>query len=134
VTPEFHNLYSPISTNSGYCQALSNTVTRLQYTSWALIVNPQEQAQKLKPVLCSPVFHSPLKFWLVMQIKLRDWWVLKKILKQRYPQLSEEDLDFSYGKEQELILRLQQKTGKSQEEVIRIIKSIQVAYLQHALL
>lgn len=69
-----------------------------------------------------------------MQIKLRDWWVLKKILKQRYPQLSEEDLEFSYGKEQELILRLQQKTGKSQAEMVRIIKSIQVAYLQHALL
>jgi hypothetical protein len=69
-----------------------------------------------------------------MQIKLRDWWVLKKILKQRYPQLSEEDLEFSYGKEQELILRLQQKTGKSQTEMVRIIKSIQVAYLQHALL
>jgi hypothetical protein len=69
-----------------------------------------------------------------MKIQLRDWWVLKKILKQRYPQLSEDDLYFTFGREPELILRLQQKTGKSQEEVIRIIKSIQVAYLQHALL
>ncbi len=69
-----------------------------------------------------------------MKIQLRDWWVLKKILQQRYPQLSEDDLYFTFGREQELVSRLQQKTGKSQEEVIRIIKSIQVAYLQHALL
>lgn len=69
-----------------------------------------------------------------MKMQLRDWWVLKKVLRQRYPQLSDEDLEITYGKEQELILYLQQKTGKSKEEAKRIIKSIQVAYLQSSLL
>ena len=69
-----------------------------------------------------------------MKMQLRDWWVLKRVLKQRYPQLSDEDLELTYGKEQELIACLQQKTGKSKDEVKRIIKSIQVAYLQPSLL
>ena len=68
------------------------------------------------------------------KMQTRDWWVLKKMLKRRYPQLSEEDLQFTNGKEQDLLLRLQRRTGKSQEELSRIIKSIQVAYLQQTLL
>ena len=68
------------------------------------------------------------------KMQTRDWWVLKKMLKRRYPQLSEEDLHFTNGKEQDLLLRLQRRTGKSQEELSRIIKSIQVAYLQQTLL
>lgn len=68
------------------------------------------------------------------KMQLRDWWVLKKMLKRRYPQLSEEDLQFTYGKEQELLTRLQRRTGKSQEELSRIIRGIQVAYLQQTLL
>ncbi|GAA0531549.1 general stress protein CsbD [Chitinophaga japonensis] len=69
-----------------------------------------------------------------MKMQLRDWWLLKKMLKQRYAQLSDEDLNYRPGREQELLLRLQQKTGKSQEDVIRMLNSFQVAYLQHALL
>ena len=69
-----------------------------------------------------------------MKMQLRDWWVLKRVLRQRYPQLSDEDLEATYGKEQELISCLQQRTGKSKEEAKRIIKSIQVAYLQPSLL
>ena len=69
-----------------------------------------------------------------MKIQLREWWELKKILQKRFSQLSEEDLNYEFGKEQELIIRLQQKTGKSQEDTVRLIKSFQVAYLQQALL
>ena len=69
-----------------------------------------------------------------MKIQLREWWELKKILKQRYSHLSEEDLNYEFGKEQDLIVRLQLKTGKSREDTVRLIKSFQVAYLQQALL
>jgi uncharacterized protein YjbJ (UPF0337 family) len=100
----------------------------------ALIVRPEERAQKLNLLFRSPVQLSPFKSWFVMKMQLRDWWVLKKVLRQRYPQLSDEDLEATYGKEQELISCLQQRTGKSKEEAKRIIKSIQVAYLQPSLL
>jgi uncharacterized protein YjbJ (UPF0337 family) len=106
----------------------------LQSASLALIVKLEERAQKLNYLFRSPVHQSPFKFWFVMKMQLRDWWVLKKVLRQRYPQLSDEDLEVTYGKEQELIACLQRRTGKSKEEAKRIIKSIQVAYLQPSLL
>src|SRR5690606_1452450 len=72
-------------------------------------------------------FHSSFLFTFkklaLMQMQLRNWWELKKMLKQRYSHLSDEDLSYRPGKEQELLLRLQQKTGKSQEEVVRMLNS-----------
>jgi uncharacterized protein YjbJ (UPF0337 family) len=69
-----------------------------------------------------------------MHYQLQNWWELRKMLKQHYSQLSDEDLDYKTGKEQELLSRLQQKTGASQEDVERVITSFQVAYLQQLLL
>jgi len=69
-----------------------------------------------------------------MKIQLHNWWELKKRLQKRYSHLSEEDLTYEYGKEQELIVRLQKKTGTSHEDMVRIIKSFQVAYLHQELL
>jgi uncharacterized protein YjbJ (UPF0337 family) len=40
---------------------------------------------------------------------------VKGKLKQRYGQLTDNDLSFSEGKEDELLGRLQQKLGKSKE-------------------
>lgn len=69
-----------------------------------------------------------------MRYQLNNWWELRKMLKQHYSQLSDEDLDYKSGKEQELLLRLQQRTGESQENVERVITSFQVAYQQQLLL
>jgi len=69
-----------------------------------------------------------------MKIQLHDWWELKKRLQKKFSHLSDEDLTYQHGKEQELLIRLQKKTGTSYEDMVRIIKSFQVAYLQHALL
>ncbi|SFW89214.1 hypothetical protein [Chitinophaga sancti] len=69
-----------------------------------------------------------------MNIRSYQWSVLKKLLKQRFTELSDEDLVFETGKEKELYVRLERKIGKPQEDVARIIKGMQQAYLQQALL
>jgi hypothetical protein len=69
-----------------------------------------------------------------MNIRGHEWLMLKKLLKQRFTELSEEDLLFERGKEEELYLRLKRKTGKSAEDVALIIKSMQQAYLHQTTL
>jgi hypothetical protein len=51
------------------------------------------------------------------------WNKVKGILKQRYC-LTDDDLTFRYGKEGELIYRLQQKLGKSRADIMRIIGEV----------
>jgi hypothetical protein len=69
-----------------------------------------------------------------MNIRGYQWSVLKKLLKQRFTELSDEDLIFENGKELELFTRLERKIGKPQEDVRRIIKGLQQCYLQQSLL
>jgi uncharacterized protein YjbJ (UPF0337 family) len=51
-----------------------------------------------------------------LQIK-GGWNELKGKLKQKYGQLTDDDLSFAEGKEDELLGRLQQKLGKSKEDL-----------------
>lgn len=46
-----------------------------------------------------------------------NWNELKGKLKQEYGQLTDDDLAYAEGKEDELIGRLQNKLGKTKEEV-----------------
>jgi hypothetical protein len=69
-----------------------------------------------------------------MNIRGYQWSILKEKLKQRFTQLSDEDLVFESGKELELYVRLERKIGKPQEEVARIIKGMQQCYLQESIL
>ena len=52
-----------------------------------------------------------------------NWNVLKGNLKQKYAELSDDDLTYVEGKEDELIGRIQKKTGRTREEVIRELRS-----------
>jgi len=45
-----------------------------------------------------------------------NWNEVKGKLKQKYGQLTDDDLTFSEGKEDELFGRLQQKLGRTKEE------------------
>jgi len=51
-----------------------------------------------------------------LQIK-GDWNQLKGKLKQKYAQLTDDDLTFAEGKDDEMLGRLQHKLGKSKEEL-----------------
>jgi uncharacterized protein YjbJ (UPF0337 family) len=52
------------------------------------------------------------------------WNEVKGKLKQKYSNLTDDDLTFAEGKEDELIGRLQQKLGKEKEEVRRMLETI----------
>ena len=56
-----------------------------------------------------------------LQIK-GSWNELKGKLKQQYGNLTDDDLVFSEGKEDELLGRLQKKLGKSKDEVRQMIE------------
>lgn len=50
-----------------------------------------------------------------------NWNQIKGKLKQQYADLTDDDLTYSEGKEDELLGRLQEKTGKSKDELRRQI-------------
>ena len=52
------------------------------------------------------------------------WNELKGKLKQKYADLTDDDLTYAEGKEDELYGRLQQKLGKSKEEIKKEINSL----------
>jgi uncharacterized protein YjbJ (UPF0337 family) len=51
-----------------------------------------------------------------------NWNVVKGKLKQQYAQLTDEDLTYVEGKEDELFGRLQKKLGKSKQEILSSIQ------------
>jgi uncharacterized protein YjbJ (UPF0337 family) len=53
-----------------------------------------------------------------------SWNELKGKLKQQYGNLTDDDLVFSEGKEDELLGRLQKKLGKNNEEVRQMIEKL----------
>ena len=52
-----------------------------------------------------------------------SWNEVKGKLKQKYAQLTDDDLKYAEGKEDELVGRLQKKLGKSAEEVLQMLES-----------
>jgi uncharacterized protein YjbJ (UPF0337 family) len=53
-----------------------------------------------------------------------SWNELKGKLKQQYGTLTDDDLVFSEGKEDELLGRLQKKLGKSKDEIRQMIETL----------
>ncbi|MFW5755881.1 MAG: CsbD family protein [Tangfeifania sp.] len=53
-----------------------------------------------------------------------NWNIVKGKLKQQYGDLTDDDLKYTEGKEDEVIGRIQKKTGKTKEEVKKFIDNI----------
>ena len=53
-----------------------------------------------------------------------NWNQVKGKLKQKYGDLSDDDLKYAEGKEDELIGRIQEKTGESKEKIRDYIDSL----------
>ncbi|HEY3405476.1 MAG TPA: hypothetical protein VGK59_18965, partial [Ohtaekwangia sp.] len=51
-----------------------------------------------------------------------DWSILSKNLQKKFPQLTEADLKFETGEEDELIKRLETRLNKKREQVITLLK------------
>lgn len=50
-----------------------------------------------------------------------NWNVMKGKLKQKYGELTDDDLAYTKGQEDELVGKLQKKLGKTKEEVLKLI-------------
>ena len=50
-----------------------------------------------------------------------NWNIIKGKLKQRWAKLTDDDLELIEGKEDELIGRIQKKTGETREDVIQAV-------------
>lgn len=53
-----------------------------------------------------------------------NWNILKGKIKQSYAELTDDDLKLVEGKEEELYGRLQQKTGKTREDLVKWLKDL----------
>jgi uncharacterized protein YjbJ (UPF0337 family) len=53
-----------------------------------------------------------------------NWNEIKGKLKQKYGELTDDDLAFAEGKDDELLGRLQQRLGRSKEEIRRELEGL----------
>ncbi|HKI43720.1 MAG TPA: CsbD family protein [Balneolales bacterium] len=53
-----------------------------------------------------------------------NWNEMKGKLKQRFGELTDDDLSVGEGKQDELIGRIQQKLGKTKDEVLKILADL----------
>lgn len=53
-----------------------------------------------------------------------NWNIMKGKLKQQYAELTDDDLQYVEGKEDELLGRIQKRTGKTKQEVKRFIDDL----------
>lgn len=53
-----------------------------------------------------------------------NWNFLKGKLKQKYGELSDDDLAYVKGKEEEMLGKLQKKTGKTRDELVKEINNL----------
>jgi len=51
-----------------------------------------------------------------------NWSVSKEKLKQKYPGLTDNDLAYILGKEDEMIDQIQRKTGESRDEIEKCLR------------
>ena len=59
------------------------------------------------------------------KLKLKgNWNELKGKMKQSYGDLTDDDLTYQEGKDDEFVGRLQQKLGKTKEEVVKWIQDL----------
>ena len=51
-----------------------------------------------------------------------DWNIIKGNLKQKWAKLTDDDLQYAEGKQEELIGRIQKRTGETREAVEKAVK------------
>lgn len=55
---------------------------------------------------------------------LKDaWGVIKATLKQKYGNLTDNDLAYIYGREEEILGHIQEKTGASRDDLMHILRN-----------
>ncbi|SMD10150.1 Uncharacterized conserved protein YjbJ, UPF0337 family [Pedobacter nyackensis] len=68
---------------------------------------------------------EPIKNHIMDKLEIKGAWnELKGKIKQAYADLTDDDLTYEEGKDDEMLGKLQQKTGKSRDELIKWINSL----------
>lgn len=65
--------------------------------------------------------YQPQKPMNTLQIK-GNWNIAKGKLKQKWADLTDDDLDYIEGKEDELVGRIQKRTGQAREDIEKAIR------------
>lgn len=66
--------------------------------------------------------HQPRKGKAMNKLQLKgNWNIIKGKLKQQFSNLTDDDLQYIEGKEDELLGRIQRRTGKTQAEVKEVL-------------
>lgn len=50
------------------------------------------------------------------------WGVIKATMKRKYANLTDNDLAYIHGREEEIITHIQEKTGASREDLMRVLR------------
>ena len=67
--------------------------------------------------------HSPKQHTTMTKLEIKgDWNITKGKLKQKWAKLTDDDLQYVDGKHDELLGRIQKRTGESREAVEKAIK------------
>ena len=53
-----------------------------------------------------------------------DWNITKGKLKQKWAQLTDDDLQYADGSQDELLGRIQKRTGETREAIEKVIKAV----------
>lgn len=53
-----------------------------------------------------------------------DWNIVKGMLKQKWAKLTDDDLQYAEGKQDEIIGRIQKRTGETYENVEKAVKEL----------
>jgi uncharacterized protein YjbJ (UPF0337 family) len=53
-----------------------------------------------------------------------NWNIVKGSLKQKYGDLNDDDLEYSEGQEEELLGRIQKKTGQAKDSIKKFINNL----------
>jgi len=64
--------------------------------------------------------YQPKSVMITLQLK-GNWNIAKGKLKQKFAQLTDDDLEYIEGKENELIGRIQKRTGKTKREIRGVV-------------
>ena len=76
-------------------------------------------------ILLYQIVITNLKFKIMDKLIVKGKWnLVKGKLKEKYGQLTDDDLQYAEGKEDQLIGRLQEVTGRTREELIEEIKNL----------
>ena len=115
----------PRAMGIGFVENLSNELLRRIALDLNPVANFQIAGRKFREaillILTAAIHQScRLRNEIVNKFQIKgNWNEIKGKLKQKYGQLTDDDLTFAEGKEDELLGRLQQRLGKTNEEIRR---------------